>query len=175
MIQPYLDSIAAHIQEYNPYFDKYFTNVEQSDTTGIVHNSFEPVFPNDIYGNFFYLRLPSKMGVVYNNSMNNADRSVGISIPLHIVASVKNADPYKLAGNIISTVGRMCDITKKFTSILVHNEDVIMQELGKCDEHVIESALQRQPNDALISVNCTIEILFPFTQLNCIQNPCLSC
>ena len=177
MIQPYLDEIGATILQYNPYFDRYFTNVEQSEELGYVHNGNEIVFPNDIYGNYFYLRIPSKIGVTYDNINNNGNfNAVGLATVINLVAMVKDADAQKLALNIMSTVGRACNYTKKFNQILIHNEDVIATELQQCSDNVIQKAIQCVSDDyTLISINFTLTINQPFLQLNCITNPCKSC
>jgi hypothetical protein len=177
MIQPYLDEIGATIISYNKYFNRYFTNVEQSEELGYVHNGDEIVFPNDTYGNYFYLRIPSKIAVTYDAINNNGNfNAVGLNSMITLVAMVKDADPQKLALNLMSTVGRACNYTKKFTQILIHNEDVIATELQQCSENVIAKALQCASDDfTLISINFTLTINQPFLQLNCITNPCKSC
>ena len=177
MIQPYLDQIAATVQQYNPYFDRYFTNVEQSEQLGYIHNGNEVVFPNDTYGNYFYLRIPSKLSVVYDANFNNGNwNSLGISSLVTLVAMVKDADPQKLALNIMSTIGRACNFQKKFTTILIHNEDVISTELANCTEDVILKAIQCVSDDiTLISITFTLTIAQDLLQLNCLLNPCKSC
>jgi hypothetical protein len=177
MIQPYLDQIAATVQQYNTYFDRYFSNVEQSEQLGYIHNGNEVVFPNDTYGNYFYLRIPSKLSVVYDANFNNGNwNSLGISSLVTLVAMVKDADPQKLALNIMSTIGRACNFQKKFTTILIHNEDVISTELANCTEDVILKAIQCVSDDiTLISITFTLTIAQDLLQLNCLLNPCKSC
>jgi hypothetical protein len=177
MIQPYLDQIAATVQQYNPYFDRYFSNVEQSEQLGYIHNGNEVVFPNDTYGNYFYLRIPSKLSIIYDPIMNNGNWNLlGVSTNVTCVAMVKDADPQKLALNIMSTIGRACNFQKKFTTILIHNEDVISTELANCTEDVIMKAIQCLSDDiTLISITFTLTIAQDLLQLNCLPNPCKSC
>jgi len=177
MIKPYLDEIGTLIAKYNNYFNTYFTNVEQSEQLGYIHNNNEVVFPNDTYGNYFYLRIPSKLSVVYDANFNNGNwNSLGISTNVTCVAFVKDADPQKLALNIMSTIGRACNYQKKFTTILIHNEDVVSTELANCSDDVIMKAVQCVADDiTLISITFTLTIAQDLLQLNCLTNPCKSC
>jgi len=170
-----VNDIGIAIKQYNPYFDTYFTNVEKSDQLGIVHNGSEPVFPNDYSGNFFYVRIPSQLRAFYDNQNNNADRSIGVRADLVIVAQVQGADAYKLALNLISTIGRACKYGKTISSILIHPEDVISQELNGVSEDVLRAALGRIPNTTMIAVNISVSYFQSFLQLDCIQNPCKIC
>lgn len=178
MLQPHLDNIATAIKEYNTYFDKVISNVEMSEETGIVHNGNEVIFPADTNGDWCYVRVPSKLAISYDKASDNANRSFVVSAPIHVVAIMKEADPYQLAMNIVSTIGRICNIGKTFTSIIIHSEDVILQELSKCSEAVQAKALQAfisSPSYVAVSVNLTISYTQSFFQLNCITKPCKQC
>jgi hypothetical protein len=170
-----VEEIGVAIKQYNPYFDTYYTNVEKSERLGIVHNGNEAVFPNDYSGNFFYVRIPSQLRVFYDNQNNNADRSIGIRADLVIVAQVQSADAYQLALNLISTIGRACKYSKTISSILIHPEDVISQELNGVSDDVLKAALERIPNTTMVAINISVSYFQTFLQLDCIQNPCKIC
>ena len=176
MIDTHLAQIAAFIKEHNPYFDTVFPSVERSDVLGIVHDGNQIIFPMDTFGDYCYIRIPSKFNVTYSDATNNAGRSVGVSVPLVVVAIMSDADPYHLMLNLMSTIGRMCDYEKKFTSFTIHSEDVIVQELSECEQPVIDKALQNFAQGmAAVSISFVLTYTQPFTQLNCITKPCKSC
>lgn len=173
MIRQLMDEIGAMIAQYNPYFDKYFTGVELNEETGLVNNGEQVLFPTDINGNYFYIRVPSKLGAVYTSTQSI--HTLDLSVSLVVVACMRDADPYELYWNIVSTIGRGCSYGKRFTDFLVHNEDVIMQELAHWKDEDIAAALQRSADFTLVSVNFTLTYTQPFLQLNCIEKPCTNC
>ena len=176
MIQQQLDAISNFIKLHNPYFDKGFSFVEQSDKNGYVHNGSEVIFPNDTFGDYFYIRVPSRLGFAYDLANGDGRNTFGVSTPLVIVAVMKDADPYKLALNLISTIGKMCDIGKQFTAILIHSEDVLLQELAKAADAEQDKALRNiQQGYTYVSVNFTMTYTQPYIALNCITKPCKIC
>lgn len=174
ILRPQLTKLEKFILTYNTYFDRSFDFVEQSEKTGIVHNGDMPVFPADNMGAYFYLRVPSKLVISYENQIADNGLSPNINSALILVAYMPDGDPDKLAANLVATIGRY-EETNRITNILIHAEDVIVQELSKIAPECIEHALQCTQNGALISVNFTLQFPYPLPQLNCITKPCRTC
>jgi len=179
MLKQKLADLRDNILLYNPYFNKGFTDVIMDDETGIINDGRERIFPNDIFGNYFYLRMPQKMQFDYTNPNNMGDNWLGVGIANRIIliALVKNASPDKLMENLITTIGRYQEINTKMLTATYQADTIIIQELsGVKDRSVIEKALQNfDINDALVSIEFTVSISFPFQQLKCLQNPCKIC
>ena len=174
MLQPQLNSLDAFINQYNTYFDRSFPSVEKTDS-GILHDGNERIFPNDIYGNYFYLRVPSMLTISYLNPIADNGLSLRVTAKLSLVAFFVDGDANDLALNLMSTVGRYTEETK-ITSVLIHKEDVISQELKGCTDETIARALQNIDNNvALCAINFDLTFYQSLLQLNCIEKPCKSC
>lgn len=178
ILQPRLTELKNWILKYNKYFDEAFDNVELSEERGIVHNGDKAVFPADNFGSYFYLRMPSTMTPLYAEQYKIADNwlSVGISADINLIAYMADADPDKLLANLLATVGRFGENTV-IKKLLLHSEDVIMQELSRISPDNAAKALQNQNERKAALVGITFSIQFPysFPELNCITNPCRTC
>ncbi len=179
MLKQKLADLKDFILLHNPYFDKGFSDVIQDDENGIINNNFEPVFPNDIFGNYFYLRIPQKMQFDYNNAYNMGDNWLGVGVLSRIilVAYAKNSSPDLLIENLITTIGRYQEINHRLLSATYQADTVIIQEMsGVKDKGNVKKALQNfDINTALISIEFNVDIPFVFQQLKCITNPCKTC
>lgn len=179
MLKQKLADLRDFIKLHNPYFDKGFTDVLMDDATGIVNNSFEPIFPNDTFGNYFYLRMPQKMQFDYNNVYNMGDNWLGVGVvsKIILIAVVKNSSPDILTENLVTTLGRYQDINTRMLNTTYQPDTIIMQELaGVKEKENIRKAMQNfNQNDAIVSIEFNATIPFTFQQLKCISNPCKTC
>lgn len=178
MLQQQLSSLSAFITQYNPYFDTAFTNVAVDDKTGIVNNGTQVIFPNDTFGNYYYIRTASKLRFDYNKDRSQADNflSLVVNAPCYLVAYVIGADIDSLVANLVATIGRY-DETTRITEVVIHAEDVVLQELAQVlDKPNVLHALQTMPdNVALVSINFTLSFVYSLPELHCLTNPCKTC
>lgn len=175
MISTKLDELGAAIAAKNTYFDNHFSDVVFDETTGYILSDQTPAFPNDTLGNYFYLRSPRNWGF---QSVPIADGVVGTNVSgqVILVAYMRDADPDKLAANLINTIrGLSCsghDVA--LLSATAQAETVILQELANLSAENQETALQRiGENVTLVSVTFTYNTDYPYS--TCIVNPCLEC
>lgn len=176
MLKQRLADLKDFILRYNTYFDNGFSNAQQDDETGIIHNG-SPLFPSDTFGNYFYFRFTNQLAPDYSLPISDNHNSVNIRADVFVIASVREADPDLLVGNLLTTIGRYQNVNTRFGQILYHSEDVLLQELAKVkDKDNIEAALQRLPrNTAIVSVRVQISFPYVFQNLNCITKPCATC
>jgi len=179
MLKQKLADLRDFIILKNPYFDKGFTDVVQDDETGVINDNNEPVFPNDIYGNYFYLRIPQKMQFVYDNVNNMGDNylGIGVSSKIFLIAYMRSASPDTLIENLITTLGRYQEITTKLINATYQADTIILQEMsGVKEKGNVQKAIQNFSLDnALISIEFNASIQYTFQQLKCISNPCKPC
>lgn len=180
MIASKLSQIAAEILRLNPYFDAGYSNVLATEEGHVItdeKNNQRPVFPNDTLGDYFYLRMPRAWGFDYSNYIAEGVSGVNITGVVVLVAYVLNADPDKLAANLVNTlrvIGERLKGTIQLQAATAIADEVIAQELADLSEDQIEAALARRgENITLCSVTFTYTQMFPLS--TCFDNPCISC
>lgn len=178
MIGTIIDTIAAKVRELNPYFDKHFTDVIADSERGYVWvdkgGDYTPVFPNDTLGNYFYIRHEPDFAFSFN-----ADYSAGITPGLQynttatLVASVIDADPNKLASNIIASLRTIsCAASVTVISARANRNAIIAQELQGLEEADLEKALSNiDRRTTLVSVNFSVTGMVSIVKCS-LQNPC---
>jgi hypothetical protein len=173
MLKGTLKNIADTIQEYNPYFDRYFYNAT-ADEFGVSDGE-NRIFPADTYGDYFYLRLPDNVGLGNSNTAKINDCTVAVSVSTRIVlvACVRKADEDKLIINLVST---LATLPVRMTGAIYNKEQVVMQELSKVPEKNVDKALSTLKADYTI-VCIKFDYVYDFApyRLNCLPNPCTEC
>lgn len=178
MLIQQLTSLKDYVLQWNPYFDRGFDRVRMDDARGWILSDDTPVFPADDLGNFFYLRLPSKISYDYSNIYSSHDNKGGVGIVAEVilVACMRDADEFQLAGNLITTIGNWQGANTQLRDTLLRQDDVVMQEMAKFKKPVIEACLQGMPEDmTMVSITFKMTASFKFKNLNCLSNPCKSC
>jgi hypothetical protein len=174
-----ISALATFIATNNTYFDKYFEYAIQDPKEGIINDTFQAIFPEDSYSNYFYVRYPHN-GITFDMSNSNmlADGgggAIGFVYPLILVACVHDANEGVLLQNLINTIGKYCQGNAKLTKAN-WGPATIIQELSGTDEQTQKSALQKLPaNMSVVSLSFTFTVPFVYQKLSCIKNPCNDC
>lgn len=172
MIKETIEAVRDHILNVNTYFMKGIGGVTINEAGYVVGNAI--IFPNDTFGDYFYLRQATKSTFDTNtyDRVSDCSNAESLRTDIFIVACVKDADPDKLIDNLIWTMQKFAD--SKAISIITDTDAVIAQELAKASK-VNKAAAQARVGDYTIvclQVNVGTRVL-PVTSLkNCIQNPC---
>ncbi len=179
MLKQKLADLKDNILLNNPYFDKGFTDVVQDDETGVINDNNQPIFPNDIFGNYFYLRIPQQAQFNYTPDSSMGDNNLGIRVDskIFLIAMMKNAAADILIENLITTLGRYQPVNIRLIGATYQADTIIKQEMaGVKEKGNIQKALQTFQLDwTLVSIQFNISIPFVFQQLKCLTNPCKTC
>lgn len=177
MYQSNLDDLRDYILTANDYFDKGFSDVYQDEKTGIIHND-EPVFPNDDFGAYFYLRLPKAVSFDYSDRylISDCARGIGMKATVILVACVRGADSSVLMDNLLLTLRNYVGVDMAIKAAIFNKIEVVMQELSKVKDNDLIAALQKVNEDyTMVSITFeTTKILMP-EKITCIVDPCKAC
>lgn len=173
MLNELLTRLSGYIKLKNPYFDKAFPNVHTDDTQGVVNDE-QVVFPSDMDGDYFYLRRGNGIGLSEGSQISSCITGLNYSVPLFLIAVVKDADTDKLITNLVNTLQSFSSLGKSFTALQIDPTAVTRQELSFMSAENLQGALQRIPQGtAIVSISFTITESMPFS--HCTVNPCKEC
>lgn len=160
-------TLREYILSNNNYFTDGFDNAFQQD--GIYcrrNNDLLQIFPNDNNGNYFYIR---QIGNITFNKIQPKPYIYQDKTSYKLVAIVSNADPNKLINNLRSTLLNYSEIDVKDASFI--RELIIIAELQRMKNNIIQKALQRLKNETIVSIS--FDLYSTFIASNCkIINPC---
>lgn len=173
MVNKQLETISAYIKEHNGYFQAAFPHAYTEAGNGVVHNG-DPIFPTDVHGNYFYLRVAGgSFSYDQQYAISTTRRGVGIQSDVYLVAMVFEADADKLLDNLVSTLAASMPDQLRFVSFLSQAPAVVQQELSGLEPAIRQAAMQNiPPFTALVSVRFTLTSPMNYTKPNCITSPC---
>lgn len=179
MILQELDRMKDFILNYNKYFGAGYANAWQE--IGYVFASTPAgrasIFPNDRKGDYFYLRNGGRASFDTKASEQVYDGAisvVGCTIPLFLVAVVKDADEIRLLMNLVNTL-QAFSLAIALKNTIWSREEVVMQELKGADEEDLAAALKNLKTEAIVSLEFNYRIPLELEDPNCITEPCKSC
>lgn len=175
MFQSRLNSIKDFILEHNTYFNTGYADVWIDSNTGVVSNNTKTVFPSDNLGNYFYLRLPNKVGFIYNKDFKVSDCTDGIATKTDVVlvAVIKNNNPDALLDNLIATIRNYRETKLQIKSAIYQPAYVITEELKETSKETQSAALKRlNLSNAYVSITFEMAEIVISNKLNCIEPPC---
>lgn len=174
------EDFKKHVLTQNTYFDVGFANAFRDSKSKLIlarvaSGEMEVVFPQDIYGSYFYLR--NNEGIAHKLSkvqMLDCGSDFDDTITVHLVAVVKDADAYKLMSNLRKT----CLGYKKMNIVPVatnwNREQITIDEMSDAKDEDIMAALQRWDNQTVLRMR--LEIMKKYIPDTCgIVNPCKDC
>ncbi len=171
MIKETLEAVKDFILSANPYFQKGIAGVTINEAGKVVKN--EIVFPNDTFGDYFYVRQATKSTFETGSydKITDCDNGQSLRTDIYIIACVKNADADKLISNLVLTMQKYPDVRP--LAIIADSDGVIAQELSQASKVNKQAALARIGDYTIVSlqVNVATRVL-PFKSLTCIENPC---
>lgn len=176
MVREVLNSLKEHIIGQHPYYSNAFSDVIKS-YNGIIHNG-EPIFPADIYGDYFYLRAANQGSFIYDQrfSLSASTIGVGASMEVVLVSCVYKADSETLIHNLINTLRTYQPENLRLTRFITQSEYVVTQELQGVGEEALNSALKRlRPDFSIVSVGIMLSFPIKFIKSNCYEKPCSHC
>jgi len=160
-------TLAEHILANNKYFQKGFDNAFIQD--GVYARDGRDllrIFPNDNYGNFFYILGANR--AEYHQVGQNPLMYQDIQ-KMTLVAVVDNANPEQVVSNIRSTLLTYKNIN--VTSASWNREIIVIDQLKGIGIDKIQQALQRLKNETIVQIEFTN--FRQFVPSNCeIKNPC---
>jgi hypothetical protein len=171
--------IKERLLQYQPYFSAGYINAYIEPITGIIHVGEEVLFPNDSLGDYFYLRVPDSGRFIVNNTLKISDCSgdgYQITMPVYLVACVRNADPDKLISNIINVIRTIEGV--RLADFIVNSESVVVREMSKVkDRNSLMTSLKNLCDSyTIVSVGFAINsTLDTYTKPDCLPNPCKEC
>lgn len=162
----------------NPYFSRGYANVYKDDTTQAIWarngKDVQPVLPNDMVGNYFYLR--NEAGVKHEAMPAERLADSGTQrllftdmVTVQLVAVVNNADEYILVENLRNTAMQYQLLSIEPVSSKWNREQVIIEELAKMRSDDIQATLQRLKNETVVRL--TLKVSKIFVPGNCINDP----
>lgn len=168
-----------YILSKNTYFDKGYANAFKDSNSNYPMARMESgdlniVFPQDIDGNYFYLR--DSAGVQYQIrdglELSACDGAVfSDNIDLFMVCVMKEVEPYILLENIRNTVLSYSKMRVVPVGARWNREQITIDEMAGCDETDIAAALQRWDKQSVVRLQ--LRITKKWTQNSCpIVNPC---
>lgn len=176
MLKNVLTSVKDFILEYNTYFDTGFAHVIRNEEGYLVEGE-TPVFPSDIYGDYFYMRLPDESKFDYAvPRLNDCDGGFKQAANIVLVACMVNADEYELANNLISTLNAYKDADIKLTNIVYDADFVVKTELSKRPDPEASKGMQNiDKNYKIISIAFDLKYYYEPIALDCIERPECNC
>jgi hypothetical protein len=165
--------VVSEILAYNPYFDRGFDNAYLS-TKGVASGE-DVLFPNDTLGDYFYIR---QTGVTISSPKQLAISSCSTPYMAMqnavLIAVMRDGDRVQLLNNLVSTLSWL---KVAFGAAQLQAETVITQEIGHMGADVLNAALARLDNTAIISINFSynLELSYYTKSPDCLPKPCKTC
>lgn len=172
-------SFKDFILSKNPYFnDGYAVAFKDTESKQILlrkGTDFLSVMPNDILGNYFYIRYSGVLSFNETFTERVADNqpfhtSYTDRQPIVLVAVMKDADEYTLMNNLRNT----CAMFKTFSAIptggIIIPEQVVLSEMSGAKNPDIAAALQRVGGFTMVALN--INVQDHYQPNKCIVDPC---
>ena len=172
MIKETIEAVKDFILSANTYFNKGIAGVTINEAGHVAGN--EIVFPNDKYGDYFYIRQANRSTFETGSydKVTDCDNGESLRTDIFIVACVRNADADKLIDNLIHTMQKYPD--NRAVAVITESDDVIAQELAKASKTNKKAAQARIGNYTIVclQVNIGTRVLPVRNLTTCILNPC---
>lgn len=121
-----------------PFFQAGYVNCfKDAEMNGIYTRNKEdliPVFPQDKFGNYFYLRNDMTVNFAPERSFNlGCEKGYIDTINIDLIAMVRGADAWKLINAIRNTVVKFPDMQIRAVNALWNREQIVRDELRGMD------------------------------------------
>lgn len=170
-----INNFVQHILTNNPYFDKGFGNAFKEQGVVYAEDVTAILFPQDTYGNYFYLRHDGEISFREERGSEMANRGPGRigfidAQPMALVAVMRDANAYTLLNNLRNSAMGYNALVAVPTGALLVREQVVIDEMRGAEDEEVGKALANLNNQTIIRIKLTV--YKSWRGNTCITDPC---
>jgi hypothetical protein len=178
MLSADFEQLKEFILAKNSYISYGFANAFKDAAANAIYvksgSDMQCLLPNDVLGNYFYLR--NDAGMKHEAQMPERVTDSGTqrlsfldTITVNLVAIVNDADAYKLIANLRNTAMQYEAMNVQPIASNWNREQIITDELAKMKSDDVAAVLQRLRNETIVRL--TLQVSKIFIPSNCITDP----
>ncbi len=174
------EALRDYILKKNPYFSSgyanAFTDTETEAIYAYVNGDLKAIFPEDRFGNYFYLR--NDPNIKFTPKTGYQECGIGRfnfddAMTCYLVAVVNDADDYELINNLRNTVLGFGGLIGIPVNAMWQRENVVLSEMKDFSEECKFTALTNLKDQSIVKIQLTLSK--EYIPNNCINNPCKTC
>lgn len=158
---------------YNAYKDLEAKKIFAKEDAGSAEH--KAVFPEDKFGNYFYIRNEGEIShqEKFDERLSDCSSAYNDSLSITLIAVIGNVDALTVIENLRNTCNKYRDLKAIPSNSNFNKEKIIKEEMSGFDAKVIADAMKRSGKKVIIRMRLTLNKVFIPT--NCIVDPCKNC